>query len=586
MATVTELPGGTSTDTAPPTGDSAGKEKGDNWRFIEPQPIREDQVENAVKFLSHPKVKGSPVVYRRSFLERKGLSREEIDEAFRRVPDPPSDSSPSTVQVAGPVGTVSSPTSGTQISKPGAQLSSVQEAPKSASWTQILLALGVLSAAGAGAGVLTKKYFIPKLKEWILDIVSGKSSNADPNKASKPTPAQEAATAAAAAAAAAATAATQMAAAMQEIAKSKSEDRRSLDSIIRAVEAQTKELKSTLTGMKDIVQNLEVTKYQRPVTNSLHSNGVGIEDSPEGQTNGGRLTSVSEGRSITTKQTNFGVAPDSSTRIYSSAQQVKPISSSPSNGSLNAPHSQSYLDVIAMLERGEKPPGIREVNDKPPNPNQQPSNPRLQPRLKPWEKAALDAQSSNPGAGDETIQPLRYNESWPVVNTDLTMGAGTSSSSEPWWRKKGDTDGGLGSSAVKITEVVATEVDIGTVRQSSSSSYSFQSGGGRAGWVPPAVPLPVYPGAEEAIRRPKPTTGMSSRIPGESMSAASSSSSFQKEDSPSRAEVLADSIQSNGELPEQRVEVPDEQEPEYLDRSLVDSTRTFKDVVQEEGDQQ
>lgn len=50
------------------------------------EPIREDQVQNAVKFLSHPKVKGSPVMYRRSFLERKGLTKEEIDEAFRRVP--------------------------------------------------------------------------------------------------------------------------------------------------------------------------------------------------------------------------------------------------------------------------------------------------------------------------------------------------------------------------------------------------------------------------------------------------------------------------------------------------------------------
>lgn len=48
--------------------------------------MREEQVQNAVKFLSHPKVRGSPVMYRRSFLEKKGLTKEEIDEAFRRVP--------------------------------------------------------------------------------------------------------------------------------------------------------------------------------------------------------------------------------------------------------------------------------------------------------------------------------------------------------------------------------------------------------------------------------------------------------------------------------------------------------------------
>lgn len=65
--------------------DEAEKVKSDSWR-LEPQPIREDQVENAVKFLSHDKVRASPIVHRRSFLERKGLSREEIDEAFRRCP--------------------------------------------------------------------------------------------------------------------------------------------------------------------------------------------------------------------------------------------------------------------------------------------------------------------------------------------------------------------------------------------------------------------------------------------------------------------------------------------------------------------
>lgn len=54
--------------------------------FTIPEPVREDQVQNAVNFLSHPKVRGSPVLYRRAFLEKKGLTKEEIDEAFRCVP--------------------------------------------------------------------------------------------------------------------------------------------------------------------------------------------------------------------------------------------------------------------------------------------------------------------------------------------------------------------------------------------------------------------------------------------------------------------------------------------------------------------
>lgn len=64
----------------------AVKESSPTSVFVNSEPIREDQVQNAMKFLSHPKVRGSPVMYRRSFLERKGLTKEEIDEAFRRVP--------------------------------------------------------------------------------------------------------------------------------------------------------------------------------------------------------------------------------------------------------------------------------------------------------------------------------------------------------------------------------------------------------------------------------------------------------------------------------------------------------------------
>jgi hypothetical protein len=65
---------------------SGGTESFDNLVIQASQPMREDYIQNAVKFLSHPKVKGSPVFHRRSFLEKKGLTNEEIDEAFRRVP--------------------------------------------------------------------------------------------------------------------------------------------------------------------------------------------------------------------------------------------------------------------------------------------------------------------------------------------------------------------------------------------------------------------------------------------------------------------------------------------------------------------
>jgi len=54
--------------------------------------MREDLVQSAVSFLKHPKVVTSLDGQRRSFLENKGLTVDEIDEAFRRLQSPSSHS--------------------------------------------------------------------------------------------------------------------------------------------------------------------------------------------------------------------------------------------------------------------------------------------------------------------------------------------------------------------------------------------------------------------------------------------------------------------------------------------------------------
>ncbi|XBJ27938.1 hypothetical protein VPH35_005126 [Triticum aestivum] len=56
------------------------------------EPVREELVQSAISFLSHPKVVASSDVQRRSFLENKGLTVDEIEEAFRRLLSPPSNS--------------------------------------------------------------------------------------------------------------------------------------------------------------------------------------------------------------------------------------------------------------------------------------------------------------------------------------------------------------------------------------------------------------------------------------------------------------------------------------------------------------
>lgn len=47
--------------------------------------MREDYVQNAYSFLRHPNVIGTPLANKIAFLKEKGLTDEEIQEAFNRV---------------------------------------------------------------------------------------------------------------------------------------------------------------------------------------------------------------------------------------------------------------------------------------------------------------------------------------------------------------------------------------------------------------------------------------------------------------------------------------------------------------------
>ncbi|KAJ6765267.1 PEROXISOMAL MEMBRANE PROTEIN PEX14 [Salix koriyanagi] len=148
--------------------------------FVNSEPMREEQVQNAVKFLSHPKVRGSPVMYRRSFLEKKGLTKEEIDEAFSRVPDPaPSTQATSLNQAEGQVKltpNVQPPASAQTLqpvaAAPTAAISSVGTLTRSRfHWYHAVFAVGLLAASGAGTVVLVKNTIIPRLKSWIRKVV-------------------------------------------------------------------------------------------------------------------------------------------------------------------------------------------------------------------------------------------------------------------------------------------------------------------------------------------------------------------------------------------------------------------------------
>ncbi|XP_015067399.1 peroxisomal membrane protein PEX14-like [Solanum pennellii] len=225
--------------------------------FVNSEPVREEQVENAVKFLSHPRVRGSPVMYRRSFLERKGLTKEEIDEAFRRVPDPTP-----TVSTTQPVSAnedekVKSPSTTQALSaSQNLQFASAQQSTTMRKrgyfshfhWIHAVMAVGIMAASGAGTALLLKHTIIPRFKSWIRKVVMEEEDEKGTLKG-RPSLAEEAAVAAKAAAAAA----VDVARASQEMLASKTEEKRYFEELTKLLNYQVREMKS----MSSALQKLE-----------------------------------------------------------------------------------------------------------------------------------------------------------------------------------------------------------------------------------------------------------------------------------------------------------------------------------------
>ncbi|URE45994.1 Peroxisomal membrane anchor protein (Pex14p) conserved region [Musa troglodytarum] len=250
--------------------------------------LREDQVQNAVKFLSHPKVRSSPVVHRRSFLEKKGLTKEEIDEAFHRVPDPPSNAATGEAYTTGP-GNIScyaaeiiyhhaAPRSGTNSSTSSCscQLSFQPSSCQSFIGLMHFLQQGCLLLQGlvllffssfSSCISILQKMVVPRLKAWIRKVVEEESESGEDKLDSKL--AEEAAEAAKTAAAAAAA----VAKASQELLSTKSEERKYFEAFMGALDVQVKEMKS----MGDAIRRLESRRDEdKLIQENIHStNGNG-----------------------------------------------------------------------------------------------------------------------------------------------------------------------------------------------------------------------------------------------------------------------------------------------------------------------
>ncbi|PQQ02898.1 peroxisomal membrane protein PEX14 [Prunus yedoensis var. nudiflora] len=403
--------------------------------FVNSEPMREEQVQNAVKFLSHPKVRGSPVMYRRSFLEKKGLTKEEIDEAFRRVPDP-SSSVQATANQDGQVKTSSNvqAQSTTQTLQPAAAaptnaLSSVRTLTGYRfHWSHAIVAVGLLAVSES---------IIPRLKAWVRKVVLEDENDIEKKTDLKPSLAEEAAAAAKAAAAAAA----DVAKASQEMLNSKTEERRYFVELMSLLDVQVQEMKS----MNNSIRKLEgETKASRTSLVDHEDNRYTTSNSKQQYANGKAEYDV---RSVQSSSAPASVEPSA------------------------APHPKSYMDIMAMVQRGEKPPNVKDIDDLPPNPNQQLSNPRLAPRAKPWEVG--QAQNNSSQVFQSQVSSEGLNSSIQDNGLDYQS---NSDGTVPWWQRKN----------ARITEI-ENEVNAGSFGARTSELQQPVQPVQRT-WVPPQPP--------------------------------------------------------------------------------------------------
>lgn len=429
------------------------KETSPSSVFVNSEPIREDQVRNAVSFLSHPRVRGSPVVHRRNFLERKGLTKEEIDEAFRRVPDPSSASASgqtSTHQEAQAM-----PSTNIQTQIPAQVVQPVTAAPSGVMstmarrfhWSHAVFAVGFLAISGAGTAIVFKNAIAPRIKSWIRRVVLDEEDALGKETAGKPSLAEETAAAAKAAAAAAA----DVAKASQEMLLTKNEEKKCFSEFMTLLEVQLQEIRT----MKNAITKLEGQSYiagRNPVREEYLDGSLA--------------------RSM----------PQMDGKSEFDTRSVRSASPTTSN---EPPHPKSYMEIMSMVQRGERPPNVRDIDDRPPNPNQPISNPSLAPRSKPWEYGQPTSSSSYVPQPQVTTNGASYNAQDNGVNYQFN-----NDSSSLWWQQKNS----------RVTEV---ENGDGPAFGSGSNGMVSNDRPAQRRWVPPQPPPVSMPEAAVAIRQPK-----------------------------------------------------------------------------------
>lgn len=336
---------------------------------------------NAVAFLTHESVKkSSDASAKRGFLEGKGLTRDEIDEAFRRAGDGGGNaeagnartretvSSSSGVGVFGGVARLAATVGAAYLAYPSARRW-LERAANRARETR-----DATGGKDADATVVTPSTPVVQAPVMSTPVMSTPgtatpmATGISPEMATKIERAVERA--------AETEARTE---ALREEIKSEVTTtlRESMSDMRKLLETQ---LREELAEMKRALARERSTPSQ---TSSVIQREWPLRASPPGSESGESPESLaftpdqnaarSEGEFTLNNAANQNVSSSGEVNFFSARQTQtrpsRPFADAETNDLTDPPHPGKFMDILQMIESGTTPPGIKDIDDAPPNPN-------------------------------------------------------------------------------------------------------------------------------------------------------------------------------------------------------------------------
>ncbi|KAK2076383.1 hypothetical protein QBZ16_000908 [Prototheca wickerhamii] len=403
--------------------------------------LREDQIQNAVSFLSHPKVRSSPMDQKRQFLERKGLTEAEIAEAVRRVPAEPAAPAQPSTPPSPPAYYGQAPPAQQQLVPAG------PPQPQPVRWSHALLGAAFVAAGAYALKVLLWPYVQDAVAKWRA------SQHAAEERAAQQAQRTEA--------------------------------------LAEAIREQTSELRGTVELLQKLTSTLEQTQAaaQRDAEARLRApESVTLAD----------LRAELRTLATTLRSSNGGAREDEGLR--SELDSIKKLLLA--NGGARAAdtaerpqvpassagpaHPASYMEVLEMLEKGETPPGIRtDIDDKAPNPEQAVPTPRMPVPRKPEASSRAGEAASQPESASVTQPPASVASSSTDRSPLRGLRSATSiyeAASMPTIAQAGVIAGQLGSAPS------SARAEAGTISNVAADASAMDASSPLRGWQAPPLP--------------------------------------------------------------------------------------------------